>query len=76
MSVELALIALLAAPVAQALLTMALARPPGLRDVVFIGFAIAIAGLAVFLVDAVGDGAGARVVLARPLPNVDLAFSI
>ena len=76
MSVELALIALLAAPVAQALLTMALARPPGLRDVVFIGFAFAIAGLAVFLVDAVGNGATARVVLARPLPNVDLAFAL
>lgn len=76
MSAELALIALLAAPVAQALLTMAFARPPGLRDVVFIGFAIAIAGLAIYLVDAVGNGASARVVLARPLPNVDLAFAL
>lgn len=76
MSVEFALIALLAAPVVQALLTLAFARPPGLRDVTFIGFAFVIAGLAVFLVDAVGNGASARVVLARPLPNVDLAFAL
>lgn len=76
MSAELALIALLAAPVAQALLTLAFARPPGLRDVTFIGFAFVIAGLAIFLVDAVGNGASARVVLARPLPNVDLAFAL
>jgi multicomponent Na+:H+ antiporter subunit D len=76
MSAEFALIALLAAPVVQALLALVFARPPGLRDVVFIGFAFAIAGLAVFLVDALGNGASARVVLARPLPNVDLAFSL
>lgn len=76
MSAEFALIALLAAPALQALCTMIFARPPGLRDVVFIGFALAIAGLAIFLVDAVGEGAQARVVLARPLPNVDLAFAL
>lgn len=76
MSAEIVLLALLAAPVAQALATMAFARPPGLRDVVFIGFSIAIAIFALMLVGAVREGESARVVLARPLPNVDLAFAI
>jgi multicomponent Na+:H+ antiporter subunit D len=76
MSAEFALMALLGAPALQALCVMIFSRPPGLRDVVFIGFALVIAGLALFLADAVGAGASARVVLARPLPNVDLAFTL
>jgi multicomponent Na+:H+ antiporter subunit D len=75
-SAEIALLAVLSAPVLQALLVLACSRPPGLRDVVNIGFACAAAGFAVYLVDEVAAGEHARIVLARPLPNVDLAFAI
>lgn len=76
MSAELALIALLAAPLVQALLALVFARPPGLRDVTYIGIALVMAGLSVYLIDAVGNGASARIIIARPLPNVDLAFTL
>lgn len=76
MNAELALIGVLAAPVAQALLVLVLQRPPGLRDVVFIASALVTAICAAFLVDAVLQGESARIILARPLPNVDLAFVV
>lgn len=76
MSVALALIGVLAAPIVQALLVLALARPPGLRDVVHLGGACVTAAFAVYLGLAVGAGESARIVIARPLPNVDLAFTI
>lgn len=76
MSPELALAALLGAPVAQALLVLILARPPGLRDLVHVLGSATIAVLAAYLVRAVGQGETARIVLANPLPNVELAFSI
>lgn len=76
MRVEIALLAILAAPLLQALAVLAFSRPPGLRDTVNVVFAAAIAGLALFLVGAVSGGHGARVVLARPLPNIDLAFAV
>jgi multicomponent Na+:H+ antiporter subunit D len=76
MSAALAFAFLLAAPAVQALLVMALSRPPGLRDVVHIGGALVLAVVALFVANAAGHGETARIVLARPLPNVDLAFTI
>ncbi|MBX3509992.1 MAG: monovalent cation/H+ antiporter subunit D family protein [Hyphomonadaceae bacterium] len=76
MTPSLALIAILAAPLVQAVLVLVLSRPPGLRDVTHIAGALVTAGLAIYLANAVANGETARIVLARPLPNVDLAFSI
>jgi multicomponent Na+:H+ antiporter subunit D len=76
MSSETILLLVLGAPVLQAALLLALPRPPGLRDVIHILFSLAIACGAVNLALAASDGQNVRVVLARPLPNVDLAFSI
>lgn len=76
MSVELALLGVLVAPVVQALLVLALPKPPGLRDVIHIGGALFTALCAAYLVNAAAHGIGTRLVLARPLPNVDLAFVI
>jgi multicomponent Na+:H+ antiporter subunit D len=74
-SAELALAGAVAAPVLQALLVLALARPPGLRDVVHVGLSLVTAACALSLVEAVARGESARIVLARPLPNVDLALA-
>ncbi len=76
MNAELALWGVLSAPVLQAALVIAFARPPGLRDVIHIGFSLFAAGCAFYLVGAVAKGEEARIVLAGPLPNVDLAFSV
>lgn len=75
MTPSLALLLAVALPAASALLTAILARPPGLRDVLHIGFACALAGVCVYLLQAsLHQAAPARFVLARPLPNVELAF--
>lgn len=66
----------LAAPLAQALLVVLFARPPGLRDITNIGLAVVGATFGVALLGAVPSGEGARLVLARPLPNVDVAFML
>lgn len=76
MTPELALLALLAIALPHAGLVLLCARPPGLRDAVHLICACAAAGLALYLTNAVAQGEYARVVLARPLPNVDLAFAI
>ena len=76
MNASAALLAVISAPVAHALLVMTLARPPGLRDVIHILFACAVAALAVVLMQAAAHGDAAHVVLARPLPNVELAFAL
>jgi len=76
MSAHLLLAALLATPLAHAAAVLAFARPPGLRDVVNIGFALAAAVLAILLFDAAAQGESARIALARPLPNVQLGFVI
>jgi multicomponent Na+:H+ antiporter subunit D len=68
--------ALLATPLAHALAVLVFARPPGLRDFVNIGFALAAAVFAALVFDATAHGQTARIVLARPLPNVDLGFTI
>ncbi len=74
-SAELAMWGAMAAPIVQALLVLVLPRPPGLRDTLHILFACAGAACAFYLVAAIAGGEGARVVLARPLPDVELAFS-
>lgn len=74
MTAHVLLLAALGLPVLQAALVLILARPPGLRDVVHIGFSLALALCAALLVQAVLSEESARVVLARPLPNVELAF--
>lgn len=76
MNAELALLGVLGAPVLQAALIMLLPKPPGLRDLIHIGFSLFAAICAAYLVSAVAHGETARIVLARPLPNVDLAFAI
>ncbi len=76
MSPALLLSLTLAAPLLQAAAAMAAPRPPGLRDTLQILISIAHLVVALLLFNAVGAGAEARVVLARPLPNVDLAFNI
>lgn len=72
----LALVVALSAPVAGALLVLALARPPGLRDLVHVVSALVSAVACAFAVAAAVSEQSVRVVLARPLPRVDLAFSI
>jgi multicomponent Na+:H+ antiporter subunit D len=76
MNAEIALFCVLGAPVVQAALVMLLPKPPGLRDIIHIGFSLFAALCAAYLANAVAHGETARIVLARPLPNVDLAFSI
>jgi multicomponent Na+:H+ antiporter subunit D len=73
---EIALFCVLGAPVLQAALIMLLPKPPGLRDLIHIGFSLFAAVCAAYLANAVAHGETARIVLARPLPNVDLAFAI
>ena len=73
----LALLALLLAlPVAGGALVLICARPPGLRDVVHIGFALAVAVAAAMLLSAAEHQQAARLVLAHPLPGVELAFAV
>ncbi|MBK8544431.1 MAG: hypothetical protein IPL62_13320 [Caulobacteraceae bacterium] len=76
MTPEFALYAVLGAPVLQALLVMLVPKPPGLRDLIHIGFSLLGAIAAAYLVSAVAHHETARIVLAQPLPNVDLAFTI
>ena len=67
---------LLALPVAGGALVLICARPPGLRDVVHIGFALGVAFVAAMLLAAAEHRQAARLVLAHPLPNVELAFAV
>ncbi len=76
MSVALALSGVLGAPFVSGLLVLLLSRPPGLRDVTHILGALVTAVCAAYLAVAIGHGESARIVLARPLPNVELAFSV
>lgn len=66
---------LLGLPAIAAALVLICARPPGLRDVIHIGFAVAVAILAAMLLSTVQHHQEARLVLAHPLPNVELAFA-
>ncbi len=76
MTASLALILVLATPVLQAFAVLILSRPPGLRDVTHIGFSLVTAIAAAFTVSTAAHHLSARIVLARPLPHVELAFSI
>ncbi|HWA00133.1 MAG TPA: proton-conducting transporter membrane subunit [Caulobacterales bacterium] len=76
MSATLLLALTLTIPIVHAALVILLPRPPGLRDVIHIGFSLALAVAAFALAIAVGHAAHARIVIARPLPHVDVAFSI
>ncbi|WP_228126754.1 complex I subunit 5 family protein [Candidatus Viadribacter manganicus] len=76
MTVEIALFCILGAPLVQAALIMLVQKPPGLRDLIHILFSLFTGGCAIYLANAVAHGETARIVLARPLPNVDLAFAI
>jgi multicomponent Na+:H+ antiporter subunit D len=76
MNAEFALIGILASPAIHAFAVVLFSRPPGLRDVTSMGFSLLTAVFGVVLLDAAARGEEARIVLARPLPNVDLAFSI
>ncbi len=76
MSLAVAIIGLLTAPLLQALCVWALQRPPGLRDVIHIGFSLANVVFAARLVQGVIEHERARVAIAQPLPNVDLAFNV
>lgn len=76
MNIELALLIVLLTPVTQALLVLILAKPPGLRDVIHIGGAAITAIAALYIVAGVAQGETARIVLARPLPQVDIAFVV
>jgi len=76
MSADLALLGVLAIPVVQALLVLALPRPPGLRDVIHVAGALLTALCAMRLVAAAADQESVRLVLAQPLPNVGLAFVV
>ncbi len=76
MNAEIALMGALGAPIAQALLVMLAPKPPGLRDLVHMGLAAVSAVCAILLVGAAASGLDARIVIARPLPNIDLAFSV
>ncbi len=71
-----ALAGVLGAPFASALLVLLLSRPPGLRDVTHILGALMTAACGAMLVGGAGRGEPARLVLAQPLPNVELAFTV
>jgi multicomponent Na+:H+ antiporter subunit D len=75
MSPALILLAAIFAPVVGAAFALALPRPPGLRDVIHIGAALACAIAALLTLSGVAAGEGVRVVLANPLPRVELAFT-
>lgn len=70
------LLACLCAPLLQALAAAVLPRPPGLRDLLQILLSLVQFAAAIALFDAARGGAEARIILARPLPQVDLAFVI
>lgn len=76
MSAQWALLCVLGAPLVHALLVILLSRPPGLRDVVHVGSSLVVAFAAFRLASAAGQGEALRIVLAHPLPNVDLAFAL
>ncbi len=76
MTPQIALLGVVSLPVLAALLVSLLPRPPGLRDVVHLAFACVLAGLGAYLLQAAVAHEEARLVLARPLPNVELAFTL
>lgn len=76
MSAMILLALVLGLPFVHAALVSACARPPGLRDVVHIGMSLIWGGAAILVLIEAAHGHGARIALAEPLPNVQLAFAI
>ncbi len=62
-------------PLVHAGLVALASRPPGLRDVVHIVGASALALVCVLLLASVGQGDAGRIVAAEPLPGLELAFN-
>lgn len=75
MNVETLLLLALAIPLAHAALVSVFSRPPGLRDVIHIGFAFALAVVCALIFAAIARGEEGRFVMARPLPGLELAFA-
>lgn len=75
MSVETLLLLAIAAPFAHCALVAVLNRPPGLRDLLHIFGAITLAIICAMLMAEVGAGHRGRVVIAEPLPDLELAFA-
>lgn len=79
MNEEMILLAAIGTPLAHAVLVRLLSRPPGLRDVIHIGSAGVLAAIVAHLAVNAGSvqgGEAIRVVVARPLPEVELAFKV
>lgn len=75
MSVAALLLAAVVIPLVHGALVALLRQPPGLRDVIHIAGAATLAAVCASLVLHVGAGAGGVVVLAQPLPGLDLALA-
>lgn len=75
MTVEALLLAALVAPLLHAVGVAIASRPPGLRDVLHIGGAVALAAIVVALVAAVAAGERAVLTIATPLPGLELALA-
>ncbi|MGE0828772.1 MAG: complex I subunit 5 family protein [Hyphomonadaceae bacterium] len=76
MSAAALLLLTLGLPLARAALAAIAPRPPGLRDVLNIGLALAHAAAAIMLVARVAQGESAEIVIARPLPDIAFAFAL
>ena len=63
------------APFLHAMFVMSLSRPPGLRDVVHIGFSFVTALLVFLIVGAVGRGETPGFTVSEPVPGAPLAFA-
>ncbi|MBL8548409.1 MAG: hypothetical protein JNJ73_00385 [Hyphomonadaceae bacterium] len=75
MSAELLLLATLAAALLRAVAAATITRPPGLRDFAQFLCAGAQAAAAIALLNATAKGANATIVLASPLPDLQIALS-
>lgn len=75
MSLPLLLLLAVVIPLAHAALVSVFNRPPGLRDVLHIGAAFALAAVCALIFSAVARGQGGVFILARPLPGLELALA-
>ncbi|MDT8409639.1 MAG: monovalent cation/H+ antiporter subunit D family protein [Wenzhouxiangellaceae bacterium] len=76
MNPQLLIIGLLATPLIGALLISQAGRWPNLRETITLVTAASLFGLATQLIDPVVNGAGASLVLAEPLPGLQIAFDV
>lgn len=75
MNAETLLLLAVGAPLAHAVLVAALNRPPGLRDLIHIVGAATLAIVCAGLMESIVSGERARIVVAEPLPDLELAFA-